>query len=228
MSTSTELDTLALKVQQAYYADGLADLFMGFILLGLAALFTLLAYNITFLLWLFIITLNPLIYGNLIERAKQVWVYPRAGYVKPKSYEETSTRGALLVLAVIGFLLLLTAIVLFILSGYAGLFLWLIWLAPTGFGLMVAIGPLIIARKHHLTRYYLFALLPPLVGVIIPWLHLSFPTPYAAFFTTVAIQTAIIGLLALCSGTFLFLRFLHRYPVEPIAPVEGENPHALL
>jgi len=228
MSNSTELDTLALKVQQAYYADGLADLFMGFILAGLAALFTLLAYNIIFLLWLFIIALNPLIYGNLIERAKQVWVYPRAGYVKPKSYEETNTRGALLVLAVIGFLLLLSAVVSFILSGYSGLFLWLIWLAPAGFGLMIAIGPLIIARKHHLARYYLFALLPPIIGAIVPWLHFSFPTPYAAFFTTVAIQTAIIGLLALCSGTFLFLRFLHRYPVEPIDPAEGENPHALL
>jgi len=28
MSTSTELDAIALKVQQAYYEDGLADLFM--------------------------------------------------------------------------------------------------------------------------------------------------------------------------------------------------------
>ena len=215
-----------LKVQQAYYADGLADIFMGVIFLGLASVFTLLADNITFLVFM-IVLLNPLIYGVLIERAKQRWVYPRAGYVKPKPLQETSSRGALLVLVAIGVLCLLAAVVLFISSGYTGLFFWLIWLAPAGFGLMIAIGPFIIARKYHLARYYLFAILPPLIGAIIPWLHLSFPTAYAAFFTTFAIQTAVVGILALLSGTILFLRFLHQYPVEPIEPTEGENPHAL-
>ena len=224
MSSSTELDTIARKVQQVYYADGLADIFMGVIFLGLASVFTLLAEHITFLVFM-IILLNPLIYGALIERAKQRWVYPRAGYVKPKSLQETSTTGALLVLVAIGCLLLLCAVVLFISSGYTGLFFWLIWLAPAGFGSMIAIGPFLIARKYHLVRYYLFAILPPLIGAIIPWLHLSFPTAYAAFFTTFAIQTAVVGLLALLSGTVLFLRFLHQHPVEPSETVEGENPH---
>ncbi len=227
MATSTELDELALKVQQAYYEDGLADLFMGVIFLGLASFFTLLAYNITFL-WVMIFTLNPLLYGVLIERAKQRWVYPRAGYVKPKASVETITLEAALVLVSIGVLLLLPAVVLFITAGYAGLFIWLIWLAPAEFGLLISIGPFIIARKYHIIRYNLFAVLPPLIGVIIPWLNLSFPNAYAAFFTTVAIQTAIIGLLALFSGAILFLRFLHRYPIEPTGPPEGENPHALV
>ncbi len=226
MSTSTELDAIALKVQQAYYEDGLADLFFGVIFLGLASVFTLLAHHITFLVFM-IITLNPLFYGPLIEAAKRRWVYPRAGYVKPKPSEETSTRGVLLILVLVASVVLLPPVVLFIISSYAGLFFWLIWIAPIGFGFAIAIGPFILARRYHLTRYYLFALLLPVIGVIVPWLNLTVPNAYAAFFTTFAIQTAITGLLALFSGTVLFLQFLHRYPVEPTEPAEGENPHAL-
>lgn len=227
MSTSTELDAIALKVQQAYYEDGLADLFMGVIFLGLASLFTLLAHHITFLVFMIII-LNPLFYSPLIEAAKRRWVYPRSGYVKPKQLEETSTRGILLILLLIASIVIIPPVILFILSGYAGLFFWLIWIAPPGFGLLIAIGPFILARRYHLTRYYLFAILLPVIGVIVPWLNLSVPNAYAAFFTSFAIQTAIIGLLALLSGTVLFLRFLQRYPVEPTDHVEGENPHALV
>lgn len=226
MSTSTELDAIALKVHQAYYEDGLADVFMGVIFLGLASMFTLLAHHITFLVFM-IITLNPLFYGALIEAAKRRWVYPRAGYVKPKPLEEMSTRGVLLILVLISSIVILPPVVLFIISGYAGLFFWLIWIAPPGFGLTIAIAPFILARKYHITRYYLFAILLPVIGVIVPWLNLSVPNAYAAFFTTFAIQTAIIGLLALLSGTILFLQFLHRYPVEPKDLAEGENPHAL-
>ena len=185
----------------------------------------MLAHNITFLVFM-MIALNPLLYGHLIEVAKRRWVYPRAGYVKPKAIEEMSTRGVLLVLVLMASILILPAVVLFIISGYAGLFFWLIWIAPLGFGLMIAIGLFIIARKYHITRYYLFAILLPVIGVIIPWLNLSFPNAYAAFFTNFAIQIAIIGLLALFSGTVLFLRFLHRNPVEPTNLAEGENPHA--
>ncbi|MFX1404457.1 MAG: hypothetical protein ACFE9D_08310 [Promethearchaeota archaeon] len=227
MSTSTELDALALKVQQAYYEDGLADLFMAVILLGLAALLTLLAHNITFL-WVMILTLNPLLYRPLIERAKQRWVYPRVGYVKPKPLEATSTRTAVLVLVSIMILLILPPVVLFIFSGYDGLFFWLIWIAPVTFSVLISIGLFIIARKYHVARYYLFAVLPPLIGILVPWLPLSFPSAYAAFFTTLAIQYAAIGLLALLFGTVLFLRFLHRYPVEHTESIEGETPHALL
>ncbi|MDO8124862.1 MAG: hypothetical protein Q6364_10850 [Candidatus Hermodarchaeota archaeon] len=225
MSTSTELDAIALKVQQAYYEDGLADLFMGVIFLGLASVFTMLAYNITFLVFM-LIMLNPLFYDPLIEAAKRRWVYPRAGYVKPKPFKETSTRGVLLILVLIASIVILPPVVLFIISGYAGLFFWLIWIAPVGFGLLIAIGLFFLAHRYHLTRYYLFAILLPVIGVIVPWLNLSVPNAYAAFFTTFAIQNAIIGLLALFSGTVLFLRFLHRYHVEPTDPAEGENPHA--
>ncbi|MHA2426452.1 MAG: hypothetical protein ACXADB_00230 [Candidatus Hermodarchaeia archaeon] len=226
MSNSLELDAIALKVQQVYYEDGLADLFMGVIFLGLASVFTLLAHHITFLVFM-IILLNPLIYGHLIEVAKRRWVYPRAGYVKHKAFEEISTPGVILILALVVTILILPATVLFIISSYSGLFLWLIWIAPFGFGLLISIGLFIIARKYHITRYYLFALLLPVIGAIVPWLNLSFPNAYAAFFTTFAIQTATTGLLALFSGTVLFLQFINRYPVEPTDPDEGENLHAL-
>ncbi|MFX1510188.1 MAG: hypothetical protein ACFFBR_07800 [Promethearchaeota archaeon] len=225
METTTKLDELARKVQRAYYEDGLADLFMGIIFLGIASLCTLLAYNVTFL-WIIILTLNPLFYLPLIERAKQRWVYPRAGYVKPKPYQKMSTRVVVLILVFAIILLFLPPMALFLLSSYAGLFFWLIWIAPVTMSVLISIGPFVIAHRYHIGRYYLFALLLPVIGVIVPWLNLSFPSAYAAFFTTLAIQTAVFGLLGLLSGTVLFLRFLHRYPVESIDPAEGENLHA--
>jgi hypothetical protein len=226
MQTSTELNAIARKVQQAYYEDGLADIFMGVLLLGLAAFITLLAYHIYFLVFM-ILALNPLFYIPLIERAKQRWVYPRAGYVKPKPLQETSTRGAVLVLFAIVLLVIIPAVTFFILSSYTGLFFWLVWMAPATLGLLISIGPFFIAYKYHIARYYLFAVLPPPIGAIVPWLNLSFPSAYAAFFTTLAIQFAIVALLALFSGIVLFLRFLRRYPVEPTDSAEGEKPHVL-
>lgn len=227
MSTPTELDALARKTQQAYYEDGLADLFMGVLFLGLASLFTLIAHNIIIYVIL-ILTLNPLFYGPLIEAAKRRWVYPRAGYVKPKPLDEPSTRKVLLALVPLLSIVILPPVIFFLISGFAGLFFWLTWIAPAMFGFLIALGFVLLARKYHITRYYLFALLLPVIGGIVPWLNLSVPTAYAAFFTTLALQTATIGLCALLSGTVLFVRFLHRYPVESIEPAEGENSNALL
>ena len=226
MSTAQELAKLARQVQQAYYEDGLADIFLGVIFLGLAAFFTLLASGITFL-WIMILALNPLFFIPLIERAKQRWVYPRAGYVKPKPLPETNTCKALLVLTSGVLLLILPALGLFLVSGYAGLFFWLSWIAPTTFGLLMSIGLFYIAYKHHITRYYLFAVILPLIGAIVPWLDLSFSSAYAAFLTTLTFQFAITSLFALFAGTVLFLRFLHRYPIEATDAAEGETLYAL-
>ena len=222
-----ELDELALKVQQVFYEDGLADTFMGGILLLLAALILLISHS-TFFIVFAILIFNPLIYKALIDKAKQRWVYPRAGYVKPKPLHTPTRRDNLLGVALILTLLFAPILVLLASYSYPGLLIWVTWVAPVSLGLLLSIGPFIVARKYHLYRYYLFAILPPLIGVIIPWLNLSFPSLYAAYFTTLTIQTSIVGLLALISGTMLLIRFIHRYPIEPTQQTDGEHSHAHL
>lgn len=227
MSTSMELDELALKVQQAFYADGLVDIFMGGILLLLAALILLVSHSAVFLV-IALVIFNPIFHKSLIDKAKQRWVHPRAGYVKLKPLQESNGRDTILGLALVLTLLLGPIIVLFLLYGYAGIFLCMIWVAPVSLGLLLSIGPVIVARKYHIHRYYLFAVLPPLIGVIIPWLSLPLPSLYAAVSTTLAIETGIVGLLALLSGTVLLVRFIHRYPIEPTEQTDSEHSHALL
>jgi hypothetical protein len=224
MSTAIELDELAIKVQQAFYADGLADIFLGGILLLLAALILLISHSVIFVV-ISIVIFNPIFYKTLIDKAKHRWVYPRAGYVKPKPLQTPTRRDNLLGVALILTLLLGPIIALFLLQSYAGIFLWVTWLVPVSLGLLISIGPFIVARKYHIYRYYLFAILPPLIGVVIPWFNLPFPSLYAAIFATLAIQLSIVGLIALLSGTVLVLRFIYRYPTEP---TDGDNTNAPL
>lgn len=227
MSTSLELDELARKVQQAFYADGLADIFMGGILLLLAALILLISHSAFFIV-IAIVIFNPIFFKALIDKAKHRWVYPRAGYVKPKPLQTPTRRDNLLGVALILTLLFAPILVLFVSYSYPSLIIWATWIAPVSLGLLISIGPFIVARKYHIYRYYLFAILPPLIGVIIPWLNLSFPSLYAAYFTTLAIQTSIVGLLALLSGTMLLIRFINRYPIEPTQQTDGDRTNALL
>lgn len=219
-----ELDALALKAQQSFYEDGLADIFMGGILL-LVAVLILLISHFTFFLVFAIVIFNPLIYKALIDKAKQRWVYPRAGYVQPKPLHTPTRRDNLLGVALILTLLFAPILILFVSYSYPGLIIWVTWVAPVSLGLLFSIGPFIVARKYHIYRYYLFAILPPLLGLIIPWLNLSFPSIYVAYFTTLAIQLSIAGLIALLSGTVFFLRFIQRYPIEL---TDGDSTNALL
>lgn len=227
MSTSMKLDELALKAQQAFYADGLADIFIGGILLLVAALILLISHSVIFLV-IALVIFNPIFYKALIDKAKQRWVYPRAGYVTPKPLQTPTRRDNLLGAALILTLLFGPILVLLASFSYPGLIIWVSLIAPVSLGLLFSIGPFLVARKYRIFRYYLFALLPPLIGFIIPWLNLSFPSVYAAVFTTIVIETGFVGILALLSGIVLLLRFIHRYPIEPTELAEGESINALL
>jgi hypothetical protein len=222
-----ELDELALKTQQAFYADGLADIFIGGILLLLAALILLISHSVIFLL-IALVIFNPIFYKALIDKAKQRWVYPRAGYVTPKPLQTPTRRDNLLGVALILTLLFGPILVLLASFSYPGLFIWVSWIVPVSLGLLFSIGPFFVARKYRIYRYYLFALLLPLIGLIVPWLNLNFPSVYAAILTTIAIETSLVGILALLSGIVLLFRFIHRYPIEPIELAEGESAHAPL
>jgi hypothetical protein len=226
MSTPTELDAVARKVQQTFYADGLADIFLGGILLLLAAVLLLVSRSIVFLVFA-IVLLNPILLKALNDKAKQRWVYPRAGYVQLKPFQDPNRRDTLLGLALILALWLGPIIVLILLYSITGITLWVAWIVPISSGLLLSIGPFLVARKYQIYRYYLFAILPPLIGVIVPWLNLPFSSPYAASVTTFVIQTSIVGLLALLTGIVLLVRFIHRHPIEPTELPEGEHHHAL-
>jgi hypothetical protein len=226
-SLSAELDTLALRVKQACFEDGLADIFMGGILLLLAFALFAVRVSIVFVIF-FIVFVNPLFLSRILQAAKERWVYPRVGYVKPKEFQETNQRNSLLALALILSIIFVPLIALVALYNFTGLVTWLVWIAPVSLGVLLAIGPFIAARKYRLKRYYLFAILLPLIGFVIPWLNLSFVSIYVALLTTLVIEFTIVGTLALLSGAVLFLRFIRRYPVESTDLIQGDNDNAFL
>ncbi len=238
MESTRELDNLARRVQQTYYEDGLADLFMGAFMLLFAVV--LLAVSelhaspsspsvaIIILPPIFSSFALSCLFAYLIEAAKKRFVYPRAGYVKVKPLQEGTRRDNIAGLILILTILLGPIIVAVVLAGLPGMIFWLNWVAPVSLGILLGIGPMIVARKYHLKRYYLFAVLPAIIGLLAPWVPTGIPSIYAVFFLTFGIELAAVGSLAAISGLVLFLRFLLRYPIEPVDIEEGDNPSAIL
>ncbi len=238
MDATRELDELALRVKQTYYQDGLADLFMGGFML-LFAVFLAAAWEIhTFptSLSTALIILPPtfsafalmFLFAYLIEAAKKRWVYPRTGYVKLQHFEESTRRDSLLGLLLILTLLFGPLLVTVVFFGPLGLDALVCWGVPVSLGLLLGIGPMLVARQYQLKRYYVFAALPGIIGLLLPWFITSMASIYARLFFTLAIELATVGALAALSGLVLFFRFLRRYPVEPVDLQEGDAPSALL
>jgi hypothetical protein len=238
MDSTQELDELALKVKQTYYQDGLADLFMGGFML-LFAVFLAAAWEIQMLptsLSTAPVILPPIfvsfalmfLFAYLIEAAKKRWVYPRTGYVKLQPVEEATRRDSILGILLILSLLFGPLIFTAVFFGPLGLDALVSWGIPVSVGLLLGIGPMVVARKYQLKRYYIFAVLPGIIGLVLPWFITSMVSIYARLFFTLAIELATVGFIAALSGLVLFFRFLRRYPVQPVDLKEGDVPSALL
>lgn len=238
MESTQELDELALRVKQTYYHDGLADLFLGGFLLLFSVFFLALfemhiipidtSTALIILPGVFCSFGLVLGFAYLIEAAKKRWVYPRTGYVKVLPLQESTRRDNILSAVLILTILFGPLIVTVLFLGPQGLDVLVTWVIPVSLGTLLGIGPMLVARKYQLKRYYLFAVLPALMGLLVPLLITSIVSIYARLFFTLAVELATVGSLAGLSGLVLFFRFLRRYPIEPVDIQEGDTPSALL
>ena len=200
MTAVRSISSVELKAMQATARDGITEMFLGGMLLVFGVLFYF-ETPLAALGALFPLILNPL--GKYLKRKH---VYPRIGYSKV-ARQPHEFRG--IGLAAIAFIVLVLAalgVFVWILGFEHGRALWLSHFVPSFAGLLMAIGPWVVARTYRLTRWYFFAALFLLGGISLPLLHVA--TGYMA----VALESAIVGGLSLLYGIILFVTFTQKYP----------------
>ena len=147
-------------------------------------------------------------FGNrLYERIKKRIIYPRIGYVKLPGDPNASTKG-IAIAAVVMVVALLGAmgISMAVLGQQAGLHFFLTYIVPPATGFMLAIGPYWLGQTYGLLRGYLWAALFVLGGIAMPVFGI------AAGYEAVGLLCTVMGVLVLATGTFMFVRFIRKYP----------------
>ncbi|MHA2060330.1 MAG: hypothetical protein ACW976_06110 [Candidatus Ranarchaeia archaeon] len=210
MSDSINLDEIQRRAERAFYEDGLFDIITGGILLALAVIFVVHPSFIVFLI---------LILGgvkNIGETLKERYVYPRMGYAQ---YPETLSAPnpaliGLILTGVIGMFASFFILVWYL--GATGWNLWFVWIAPLTFGCLISIGLIATAGQLQLKRYYLFGLLPIIIGILTPFIFIIPEPGYTSLLNTVGLEMTVVGILTEIAGLWLFRRFLKRYPAANV------------
>ena len=205
MDQISTVDCVEMKAMRATIRDGITEMQMGALLVSFGVVFSL-APPFGVLCALLPLALHPL--GKLLKRR---FVYPRIGYAKAVR-QPHAVRG-IVIAACVYVAVVLSALGVFslVLGFDRGATLWLSHFVPAFWGLLMAIGPWVVARTYRLMRWHLFAGLFVLGGICLPLFDIA--TGYAA----VALEVAIVGGLALIYGIGLFLSFLRGYPSEESA-----------
>jgi len=177
-----------------YTQDGLWDLCLGACVL---------AWGLG--IWLDFVALHGAFCGAavvLVWALKKVITYPRAGYARMREGGELQRRfrKALAIAVVLGLVVFLLGVVVF--EGTAGVVATVLRAYfPVLFGAMVAILFSVIAAWVHQPRFYAYALLIFLAGVLHQWGGVELP-----------LAVTVAGTAILACGTAVLLRFLGNNP----------------
>ena len=214
MSVKIDLKEIERRANYAALQDGLTEIFMGLFLFFYGGS---LATNTLPLGFLFII-LAVFFAKPLVERIKKRYIYPRIGYVKLPKDPNTTGKG-IAISAVIMIIALLGAmgISMAVLGQKLGLDFFLTYIVPPASGFMLAIGPFWLGQTYGLTRGYVLAVIFVLGGIAMPVFGI------ASGYEAVGLLCTFVGLLALGMGTFMFVRFIRKYPPETIEIEEAAS-----
>ena len=204
MIENSQVTEVERRVDQSMYEDGLVEAFCGLFLITFGTIFKV-TPGIAGIAILSIFLFNP-----LLERAKQRWIYPRVGYMKPRqSPEELSgiVRGAgLSILLLVATL----AISIQIRGVEAGRTLFLDYLMPPMAGILLAIGPWWMAQEKHVQRGYLWAVMFASFGFVMSFFQ------FVGGYEAVALNCIVVGTAMLITGLAVFVNFVRRHPVAGV------------
>ena len=214
MTIKLDLKEIEQRANYAAFQDGLTEILMGLFLFfygGSLATNTLPVGFIFILLAVFFA--KP-----LTEWIKKRYIYPRIGYVKlPEDPNATSKGIAIAAIIMMVVLLGALAISMVVLGQEEGRDFFLAYIVPPVSGFMLAIGPYWLGQTYGLLRGYLWAALFVLGGIAMPVFSI------ASGYEAVGLLCTLVGLLPLVTGTILFVRFIRKYPPEPMEVEEVPN-----
>jgi hypothetical protein len=181
------------------------EIFMGLFLVFFGgALSTNVGAGVPFIV-LAIFFVNP-----LIERIKVRYIYPRVGYVKLPPDPSTTGKGIAMTAALFVVLLLGSmGISMGVMGKAEGMTFFMTYIVPPASGFMLGISPFWLGQTYGLIRGYLLAALFLLSGIAMPVFNIA--TGYEA----VGLMCSLVGVVALVVGSFMFARFLRKYPSAP-------------
>jgi hypothetical protein len=207
MSIKLDLKETERRANYAAFQDGLTEILMGLFLFFYGGT---LATNILPVGLVFILV--AVFFGKpLTEGIKKRYIYPRTGYVKLTEDPHTTGKG-IAISAVIMIVVLLGAlgISIAVLGQKTGLDFFLTYIVPPASGFMLAIGPYWLGQTYGLRRGYLWAALFVLGGIAMPIFSI------ASGYEAVGLLCTLVGLLTLVTGTIMFVRFIRKYPPQPM------------
>jgi hypothetical protein len=211
MSNAIDLDEIERRAQRAFYENGLIDIVVGSVMLVLAFIFV--ASRILSVFFSIFVVFG---FEAITEAIKERYIYPRMGYAEyPEPVVAPNPAVIVIILtSVIGMFALF--FILTWVMGVTGWILWFVWIAPLTFGCIISLGLFTIAEKLQLKRYYLFGIIPILVGILTPFIFIIPEAGYSSLLNTVGLEMVLVGILSIASGLWLFTRFLKKYPVTNI------------
>lgn len=214
MSIKLDLKEIERRANYAAFQDGLTEIFMGLFLFfyGGALSTDMLPLGIVFI-FVAVFLSKP-----INERIKKRYIYPRTGYVKLPEDPHTTGKG-IGISAVIMIVVLLGAmgISMAVLGQKPGLDFFLTYIVPPASGFLLAIGPYWLGQTYGLVRGYVLAVIFVLGGIAMPVFSI------ASGYEAVGLLCTVVGLIALVTGTIMFIQFIRNNPAEPIEIEETPN-----
>ncbi len=214
MAIQFDLKEIERRANHAAFQDGLTEIFMGLFLFfygGSLASDTLPAGVIFIIFAVFFA--KP-----TIERIKQRYIYPRAGYVKLPENPNTTGKGiGISAIIMVVVLLGAMAISMAVLGQKLGLNFFLTYIVPPASGFMLAIGPYWLAQTYGIARGYIWSVLFILGGIAMPVFQI------ASGYEAVGLVCTIMGLIILVVGVVMFVQFIRQNPAAPIEVEEAPN-----
>lgn len=205
MDFNLNLNEIERRANQAVFKDGLTEMLMGAFLIFYGGVLTTKA--VPFFPFIIVV----IFFGKpIIEKIKEKYIYPRAGYVKlpPEPQSTYNGIGISVIAMVIGLIALMGASIL-IKGTTQGITFFLTYIVPPVTGVFMAIGPFWMAKNFSIWRGYIWAALFVLSGIAMPLFNIEIG------YSAVGLMCTVVGFIILITGTTIFFRFLRNN--EPVA-----------
>lgn len=203
MCSSFDLKEIEKRANYAAFQDGLMEIAMGLLLFFWGGALVTDAKYLALVFGVLAVFFGK----QAIERIKQRFIYPRAGYVKlPEDPNATGKGIAIAALIFVVFMLAAMALSTLVMGQDPGLEFFLNYIVPPASGFMFAIGPYWLGQTYGLRRGYVWAALFLFGGIAMPVFGI------ASGYEAVGLLCTVVGLFVLATGTVMFVRFIRRYP----------------
>jgi hypothetical protein len=199
-SNEIDLEKMEQKAYRESMQDGLTEIFLGILLVGMGILFYVESF-FPALFAVFVIFFFP----RILERLKRQYTYPRIGYAKlhadPPKTIALGIFSYMLIVAVV------MVVVLFVIFSGISADLWYRW-TPTFMGAMLTGAFIYLAGKSGDARNYGIAALGLVTGIV-----LSVYT-FESMWTGLIVYLLFMGSLFIGLGLVRFVYFVHTFPVK--------------